>query len=293
MLLSSTFEVLLRRYDDPKEAIQMMAAAGFDAIDFPFYEEKYCAPETDSAEWKERFLSFRAAAEEKGIFFNQAHAPFPTSSHDAGRSEERFKGVVRAMRNASYLGVPVIVVHPGQHLVYRTEGVPEQLFEMNMEFYNRLLPYCEEYNIKIAVENMWQRTDRKISHSTCSRPEEFVRYMETLNDSRFVACLDIGHACLVCEELDEFIEKLGNRHLKALHVHDVDGIIDSHTLPYYGIVDWDRVMKALAKIHYDGQLTYEAGNFVSHLPNELIPSALRHMVETGRYLIKKFDEYSK
>ena len=29
------------------------------------------------------------------------------------------------------------------------EGNPEKLFEYNMEYYKKLVPYCEEYNIKV------------------------------------------------------------------------------------------------------------------------------------------------
>ena len=37
-------------------------------------------------------------------------------------------------------------------IVFEKDGVPEQLFEINMDFYNRLKPYCEEYGIKVALE---------------------------------------------------------------------------------------------------------------------------------------------
>ena len=49
-----------------------------------------------------------------------------------------------------------------------------------MKFYKSLIPYCEEYGIKVAVENMWQYPGM-ISHSTCSRPEEFIRYIDELD----------------------------------------------------------------------------------------------------------------
>ena len=86
-----------------------------------------------------------------------------------------------------------------------------------MEFYRSLIPYCEEYNIKVALENMWQYP-RTISHSTCSRPAEFVKYMDELNNPCFVACLDVGHAMLVKEKPDDMIRALGGQRLQALHM---------------------------------------------------------------------------
>jgi len=289
MLLSTPFGSSMRRFG-PLKAIDVLSSAGFEALDFSFYMTKYLRENPLS---KDDFLNIRAHAEEKGLVFNQAHAPFPTSDADPVKNQQCFEEVVKSMREASYLGAPIIVVHPMQHLTYLDEGNPERLFEMNMAFYNALKPYCEEYNVKIALENMWQHRGKKIMHSVCSRPEEFNRYLDALDREWFVGCLDVGHAFLVCEDVDDFIEKLGTDRLKALHVHDVDGIVDSHTLPYYGNVEWNRVMKALAKIGYTGDFTLEADGFFAGNPDELLPSALRHMAETGNYLIQKIEAYQK
>ena len=118
MLLSATNASLIRKCSC-EESIELMYAAGFDAMDFylnggpEYYDES-----TDSASFKERFLRLRAMAEEKGMCFNQAHAPYSTSFMDAEQTKRRFQDVVRSMRNASYLGVRTIVVHPMQHLTY-------------------------------------------------------------------------------------------------------------------------------------------------------------------------------
>ena len=197
MLLSTSMGGILGRFSC-EESIELLAQAGFDAIDFPFFGEEYYNEETDREAFREYFRKLKALAGEKGLCFNQAHAPTPSSRRDAVKTEKIFQDIVRSMRNASYLGIDTIVVHPMQHLFYYAEGVPEQLFEMNMDFYRRLIPYCEEYGIRVAVENMWQEPGgRKISHSTCSRPEEFIRYVDELNSPWMVACLDIGHEFLV------------------------------------------------------------------------------------------------
>ena len=291
MLLSSSISRPYLNTFGVEKSIELMANAGFDAIDFPF-GGKYCSPETDSDAFKEYFLKIREMIQEKGLHFNQAHAPAPSSHIDETRDQELFENLVRSIRNASYLGVPTIVVHPVQHLTYDNDENPERLFEMNIRFYNRLKPYCEEYGIKIALENMWQYIGKKISHSTCSRPDEFNRYLDALDSNHFVGCLDIGHAFLVGESPSDFIRNMGNKRLRALHIHDVDGFLDSHTLPFQGAVNWERTVKALADIEYQGDLTYEANGFLTRTPFELYSSALRHMVEIGRYLIRKFQDYS-
>lgn len=289
MLLSSTNGPVLRKFSC-EESITLMHAAGFDAMDFSFNAgPQYYNEATDSPAFKEYFLNLRSMAEEKGMCFNQAHAPYHSSFAEEDKTAQRFQEIARSIRNASYLGIDTIVVHPMQHLSYIERGVPEQLFEINMDFYHRLLPYCEEYGVKVALENMWQRpAGKKIYHSTCSRPEEFIRYLDTLNNEWFTACLDIGHACLVCENPADFIRALGGKRLTALHIHDVDGLDDLHTMPYYGIINWDEVMTALKEINYQGDLTFEVGgNYFNPLPGELMPPALQLLAQTGRQLINK------
>ena len=289
MQVSSTNSPLLSRFS-PEEAVELMYKAGFDAIDFSFHANAcFYNEESDSPAFKERLLNLRSMAEAKGMRFNQAHAPFASSFKDEEQTARRFRDIVRTLRSASYLGIPNVVVHPMQHLNYADRGVPEQLFQLNMDFYNRLLPYCEAYGVKVAVENMWQRpAGMKISHSTCSRPEEFIRYLDNLDRRWFTGCLDIGHACLVCENPADFIRALGKDRLTTLHVHDVDGMDDLHTMPYYGIINWDEVMAALKEIDYQGDFTFEVGKTIfSSLPNELLPAALRLLADTGHHLVGK------
>lgn len=287
MKLSSTTDKLQEKFGIYK-AVDILSEAGYDAIDFSQFNEEIYA----STYGKEYYTEIRKYAEDKGLFFNQSHAPFSSSFTDEEKTAKRFDEIVTAIKRASYLGVKNIIVHPCQHLKYDVEGNPEKLFEYNMEFYKKLIPYCEEYNIKVALENMWQYTGM-INHSTCSRPEEFVRYIDELNNDSFVACLDIGHAALVREDIGDFIKILGNKRLRCLHVHDVDGTNDSHTLPYFGSINWEKVMKALAEIDYKGELTFEADSFMDNKPDILLPDCAKLMAKTGKHLVSQFENYKK
>ena len=287
MKLSSTTDRLQEKFGIYK-AVDILSEAGYDAIDFSQFNEEIYA----STYGKEYYTEIRKYAEDKGLFFNQSHAPFSSSFTDEEKTAKRFDEIVTAIKRASYLGVKNIIVHPCQHLKYDVEGNPEKLFEYNMEFYKKLIPYCEEFDIRVALENMWQYTGM-INHSTCSRPEEFVRYIDELNNDSFVACLDIGHAALVREDIGDFIKILGNKRLRCLHVHDVDGTNDSHTLPYFGSINWEKVMKALAEIDYKGELTFEADSFMDNKPDILLPDCAKLMAKTGKHLVSQFENYKK
>ena len=284
-----------------EQTIGILADAGFDGIDFSAFSSDayYTDAHPDSF-----YTELRAHAEEKGVPFVQAHAPFNSSFPDEAKTEKRFHEIVCSMKNAALLGAQNIVVHPYQHLTFWEAGVPDRLFEMNMAFYRRLLPYAEKYGIRVCTENMYQQEGVIVEHSACSSPDDMNRYFDEINHPLFGCCLDVGHTVLVREDPSAFVRAMGASRLACLHVHDVDGMHDNHTLPFFGAiyewdshlgeymggVNWERFMKTLAKIGYTGNLTFEADSFLRKLPAENAADASRFMCDVGRYLIGIYEK---
>lgn len=283
MMLLSTNTAIVQQHCTGKEMVDLFCNAGFDAIDFSFFDEKWYSEDLNDT----YFSELRQYAQGIGMCFNQAHAPFHTSFPDEAQTKNRFWHIVCAMRRAALLGAKTIVVHPVQHLKYADEGVPERLFQMNMEFYGKLIPYCQEFGIQVAVENMWQYHPwPKITHSTCSTPEEMNRYLDTLNSPWITGCLDVGHASLVGQSPDAFILAMGAQRLGALHIHDVSKTEDSHTMPYQGVIDWQSTIQALKTIGYQGDLTFECDGFFKKLPKATLTEAVALLAKTGKDLIQ-------
>lgn len=284
MILSTQTDVLGHLYGEA-QAIRMLAEAGFDAFDLSLFD-MFSDPNypMNQPNYREYAASLRAAADEAGIFCNQAHAPFASSEGDPEKDEARFQTIVRSMEIASIVGAKIIVVHPKHHLDYRTHAA--QLKELNLEFYRRLIPYCQQFGIKAACENMWQYNDsaRRIRDSVCSRPQEFCEYLDEIDSPWIVGCLDVGHTALTDEDLPAFVHAMGPERLQALHVHDNDLCADSHTLPFTLGIDFPAFTKALRESGYQGDFTLEADAFLLKFPKELVPEALRLMYCTGRYL---------
>jgi len=293
MLLSTNTEIFYNVYSE-EDSIRLIAKAGFDAFDLSLFkmnrDPEYAMNKDDYREYAKHL---RDVAEEVGIVCNQAHAPFHSSCGDEKKDEETFQLIVRAMEIASIVGAKIIVVHPCQHLRYLDNK--EQLKKINLEFYKRLIPYCEKFNIKVATENMWQMKSNAnhIVDSTCSRVEEFCEYIDMLNSKWIVGCLDIGHVPLVDEKLPKMINGLGHNRLQALHVHDNNFVNDSHTMPFLMNINFEEVTKALAEIDYAGDFTFEAEGFFKKMPKELLLPAAKLLCETGRYLIKRIEEHKK
>lgn len=292
MKLSTQTDVLARTLGHDA-CVRILAKAGFDAADMSFFEMTngdgvWC---TDG--WKEYAQNLRAIADDCGIVFNQAHAPFPSTFANAEKDEVMFGRIVRSMEAASVLGVRDIVVHPCHHLEYALHK--DELFQINLDFYRRLIPYCEEYGIRVCAENMWQYDQKRryIIDSECSQPEEFCALLDELDSEWIVGLLDIGHSALVGIEPSRFIRAMGPKRLQALHVHDVSRVDDSHTMPYLRNLDWEDTARALGEIGYEGDFTFEADNFLAPFPNELLPEASALMAKVGRYLISRIDAARK
>jgi len=280
MLLSSN----MMRFHDAfgvKNTFGIFARAGIEGMDFNTDVAQYHTDEHDRA----FYLDLAREAKEKNIVICQAHAPFPSSYPEEEKTEERFGDIIRGMRNASYLGAPMIVVHPCCHLDYVLEGNAEKLFAINLDFYKKLIPYAKEMGIKIAIENVGRV-------SVTSTPERLARLYDTLNDEVFTICFDVGHCLLQGVDPARAIGFLGDRLVHGCtHIHDNSGDRDAHTLPYYGNVEWESVMEALAKIGYCGNLNYEAAGFLKRLPTELRPEGLAYMARIGHHLIQRFEFY--
>jgi len=271
-------------------AIRLIAAAGFDCYDYSVFDISDNNPLYRDG-WRAYIADLKMIADAAGIRCNQSHAPFPTSKLPKPENEAYNNTitdkVIRAMEAASILGAKTIVVHPKQHLEYWNHV--EDSFEMNMDFYRSLAPYAKKFGIKIALENMWRTRDGKIVDSTCSSPEEFNRYFDTLADDCFTCCLDLGHCGLTGRAAADMIREMGASRITALHIHDNDHLHDSHTLPYNGKMDWEAITAALRDIGYTGDFTYEADAYQRHIPDDLLPDALAYMRQIAKRLIARIE----
>lgn len=292
MILSQT-TTCASKFGDVK-AVEMIAKAGFDAIDFSMSRGLADGKILASDNYKEYVKELIEAAKKNNVFFNQGHAItyIPHEDKETGYKllAERNK---RALEIAGMMGITTLIVHPIETGNYI--GREQEVFHRNMEYYNELLPYAEQYNVKIAVENMWCGDKKRgvTRGSVCSNPYEHARYVDEMNSEFFVACIDVGHCSLAGREAEDCIRVLGDR-LLALHIHDNDYKDDMHTLPGLSEMNWNEITKALADINYKGDFTLETDHFFdSLLTEEETEVGLKLAELTGRKMIKKIESYKK
>ena len=272
--------------------MRMLAAAGYDALDLSL--DLYNDQLRDGT-WRPIAAEYRALANELGVSFNQAHAPFGGGLLPDGRSNyavNLIPLIPATLEMAAAAGVETVVVHPFIGGVGGYLGREEEIFCENMEFFGRLAPIARSLGVRVAIENLWvkSQTTESILNGPCADPREHIRYIDTLAaPDVFTLCLDLGHSALVGRNPASVIRTLGHDRLGALHVHDVDHKKDVHTLPYQSQLDWDSITAALGEIDYQGYLTLEADRFISTVPNELLAHSTAYMAATARYLASRID----
>ena len=268
--------------------VKLLLDTGYPAIDFSFFGEQEFVHGEDGLE---NARKLRKMADERGVIFHQAHAPF------GGYLEEFMQKHAhkfpRAFEFAGILGVENIIVHPVRPLP-RFLGNEKAYFDANVEYFSSIAPLARENGLKIAIENMYGRNPftNTIEMGVFGDAKDLAAIYDTLDDpDTFTLCLDLGHAALCGFDPAEAIRTLGHDRLGALHVHDVDFVADLHTLPGMSKLNWESICRALGEIDYNGVMTLEADYFLRNVDLALYPSAMKFMAETAKHLAAKVDSY--
>lgn len=289
MILSQTISCASKFGDE--KAIELIAKAGFDAIDYSMSRVAKEERIFDGDDYKAYAEKLCQIAERNNICFNQGHAPTNVGGDDAeSKRKLLIEANKKALEMAGMMGMKTLIIHPVETGNYI--GREEIVFRTNMEYYKTLLPYAEKYGVKIACENMWCGDKRRgvTRGSVCSNPYEHAHYIDEIGSEMFVACLDVGHCSLAGREAQDCIRVLGDR-LGALHIHDNDYKDDMHTLPGLSEMNWDEITKALADINYKGDFTFETDHFFDSLctiPETEAGLKLSELI--GRKMIGKIEE---
>ena len=282
-----TESLMIQRKFGIIEALKLIKQAGYDCVDLT-----YCLDEDNTPLLNGDYIAYaekiRDYLKEIDLECYQSHAPFRLGFNEEFSMDVlHYQEIVKSLQSAGIVGAKYIVVHP---LVSSPEQKHLQ-FARNIEFYTSLIPYCEKYNIKVAIENVfsWDRK-RKGFKGEFGSPEELTQIIKSLNSPCFVACIDVGHAAIVGHEPEDFIAKMGKGIVKTVHIQDGDYQDDRHVLPTSGYFNWDNIIKALKDSEFDGVFNMEIHKFFQNVPHELIPTALSYTEKVGRYLAAKFNK---
>lgn len=92
--------------------------------------------------------------------------------------------------------------------------------------------------------------------SDASVGDEYVDFIfQNINSSKLGFCFDSGHNNFFTPDIDVLSKY--KQHIFALHLDDNVGDADIHMLPFDGTTNWDRMIKTLKEIKYNGVLSLE------------------------------------
>lgn len=302
MLLSTKTGELITDGKSAQKNFPILSKVGFEAVDFTFNavvgigkvrkKERFDVLDMPREEMLDYFNKIKLAADENNIVFGQTHAHYPTliPSYEPEYNKYLFECLIKEIEITALFSCKYIVIHPvfsGVPGVYTTKDEHDCTFEV----LTALIPVLKQYGVKACLENMWYSDKGKIYGAACTDWNIVNDWIDELNliagEKLFGFCFDTGHAVLTGSDPVKGITALSDK-IMTVHLHDVDGAHDSHTLPFAGVANWDRIMRALADIGYSGTLNFEAENAWKMFPEELYGDAIKLLGSIGKYFIKTY-----
>ncbi len=253
---------------------------GYDSLDYgAFFMSNNPVYQLDEKEFILYFKGLKKEVEENGLIIYQMHALWdPEAEKKYHDNLQEF--YVKCLKAAGILGCPYVVMHPVSPNGWDTPFTYQEIFDRNIDFISKLVPFCKEYHTKLAIENLpFRGVDNFFN------PINTLKLINTLNSEEIVMCVDTGHFNIFrdCPIYDTIV-KIGDK-LKVLHIHDNMGDADYHLLPKKGNFNWDDFCLGLKEIKFDGVLNLETG-ISKDLPREEFDKASEELVN----ILKDFRE---
>jgi len=239
-----------------EEGLRRIKKHGYQCIDYDTLADTSIPLYQMPANAFEKELGrFRSLTEDIGLEISQTHGPWrwPVRDNTPEERAERFEKMKKCIIANALLGCSHIVLHPMMPFGARELSDEEnsQMYQMNLDFFGRLVNVAAEYQVIICYENM------PMTYFRMSPPSECLRFIQEINSPFFKCCLDTGHSIVMKETPGNAVRMLGTEYLRVLHIHDNNGREDNHWLPYTGVIDWQDFAKAIQEIHYNGTLSLE------------------------------------
>lgn len=273
-----------------EKIVEMIASAGFDAID---YDDSPVETIVWQDSYKEYAKHLKSVAQSFGVGFTQTHAPIVSGmlKRYDGNLDFCIERIKRSIEFSALLGAENVVVHPIQDEKFATRS--EEIFEKNMNFFSEFVPVAESCGINIAIENMVMVGPDGVHKrdGVCADPAEFKKHIDSLGSKNVTGCLDFGHSALAGREPQDMLRAMGSKYITSLHIHDNDFIADSHQLPCTLKMNWDEICRAMADIGYSGDFTLEAILFYNNFFEDVVPDALKFMYKVAKSLVNRIESY--
>lgn len=214
-----------------KDNLIAIKEAGFDGV---FFSLEYNGLSSEDIEY----------ARTLGLDVETIHLPYSSGLITNLWSEEKdAKNSINQLKECvdfAYLNkVKTVILHTVSG--YNCPGPNEY----GLNNYRQIAEYCKQKGIVLALEN-----NKSLKHL-----EYLLENLDEFDNVRL--CFDIGHANAFTKNLKlEIWDKVLDK-VHCLHIHDNDGISDSHLIPFMGTIDIKSWLKIFRKKNPNINLTLE------------------------------------
>lgn len=238
-----------------EEKLELAARAGYHGVEV-------CTIEDPSE--RERV---RAAAGQLGLelpsVMATGHWKYPLSSGEEATRQEGLRNIRESVDTAVAVGATVVLVVPA---VINEAQPYDAAYALSLKSLRELAPYAAERNIRLGIENVWNRF--------LLTPREMRLYLEELDAPNVGLYFDCGNI-LNYGSPQAWIRAMGGRILKV-HVKDFDLPTRQWRYLLQGSVNWPEVRAALREVGYDDYLTVELPLYPTY-PDQMALDSSRHL----------------
>lgn len=242
------------------ENVALFDGTGFRYLDLNLYPCIYAGSPMLDARWERWIGDGGDAAAAHNLRFCQAHAP-DGKLHVPGEAFDVFLATtIRSIEACGRLGISNIVVHQQDIGGYPSAANRTLNLQKNRVFFERLFPVMEKTGVCVLLENSCDRhapTPDQIRRNFPSTAAELLELVAFIGHPLLNVCWDIGHANVQGVDQYQSIIELGQT-LRAVHIADNNGDMDSHVSPLQGTTNMDAVIQGLLDSGYQGYFTFEA-----------------------------------
>ena len=214
---------------DLAEAARHGVGAEMQGMYEPFHlSENY---ERNRARVEKAFRGFPGPVSIHGPFMDLN--PISPDPGVASLSRRRYE---QAFELAEAMGADILLFHSQCSTYIRDPEYLEAWLEKSVTFWEGWKERLQATDRRVVLENVFEPDWKPLK-----------KLLERLDDSRFRACLDTGHAHLFSRDVPAWVEGLASR-IAYAHLHDNDGAWDLHRPPGHGNANLAGALQALASL---------------------------------------------
>ena len=156
---------------------------------------------------------------------------------------------------AHKLGAGYVITHGGYHF----GGDRAERMRVAVERVKLAARLGEELGVDVYFENHNKEPDVAEIHYMPKDVAETRRFFDAVQSPRMKWAFNVGHAHLVPDGFDGFVDAFGVERIGQVRLNDTHGKYEEHLLPGQGIVDFRRVFRELTRRGYTGPFTLDFG----------------------------------